>query len=307
MMLNGNGHPRSVCKGSRGVIVVGANDDGAPISWMNEGRVDWHQATLTRPTASRPEVWGVTADRDLFVAVGSMLQPATETASARAEKVQVAATGRRRPAIWWTHDGLEWNGTALDVGERHAHLISVACSARLMVAVGGTLDADGAQGDGAFALASADGGVTWRLCDIAPRDARLSEGSFTGITRFGGTWLATSTDIEGGALWTSADGLRWSTIPGSGRQFRGVALRGLAAHGGRVYLAGTTLTDQSCRFLASTDGCRTWRPLRNGPTVLAGSHSTVTDLTVISGEVVVVGTKRGQPVIEGGKPDVMAD
>jgi transposase len=63
---------------------------------------------------------------------------------------------------------------------------------------------------------------------------------------------------------------RWSTIPGSARQFRGIALQGLAAHGWRVYLAGTTLTDQACRFHSSTDGCRTWRPLRNGPTVLAG-------------------------------------
>jgi hypothetical protein len=313
MRLSGDGQPRSVCKGRQGVVVVGADDQGRPISWMNEGDVQWHRRTLERPAAGEPEVWGVAAHGDQFVAVGSMLQHDAMTVTAdggmEGEDAQVTFTSsRRRPTIWWTYDSLTWNGRTLDdVDEPHAQLISVSCHTDLLVAVGSTLDADGVQGDGAFALTSDDGGVSWRRGHIAARDASLSEGSFTGVADVGGEWLATSTDLEGGALWTSPDGLHWSTIAGSARTFRGITLQGLDVHRGRVYLAGTTLTDHTPRYFASTDRCRTWQPLRPGPTVLRGGDTIVNDLTVMSGEVVVVGTQDGIPVIEGGAPDGDAD
>lgn len=313
MRLSGNGQPRSVCKGRQGVMVVGATEDGGPVSWMNKGDVHWHERTLARPAAGEPEVWGVAAHGDRFVAVGSMLQTdamaVAADGAAPGEDAQVTFTSsRRRPTVWWTRDSFEWDGRMLDdVDEQHAQLISVSCHTDLLVAVGSTLDADGVQGDGAFVLASADQGETWRRGDIDPRDASLSEGSFTGVAEVRGEWFATSTDIEGGALWTSPDGLRWSTIGGSAKRFRGITLQGLGVHGGRVYLAGTTLTDSRPRYFVSTDRCRTWQSLRPGPTVLTGEDTTVNDLTVMADEVVVVGTQHGVPVIEGGTPDAATD
>jgi hypothetical protein len=229
--------------------------------------------------------------------------------AAPGEDAQVTFTSsRRRPTVWWTRDTFEWDGRMIDdVDEQHAQLISVSCHTDLLVAVGSTLDADGVQGDGAFMLASADQGETWRRGDIDPRDASLSEGSFTGVAEVRGEWFATSTDIEGGALWTSPDGLCWSTIGGSAKRFRGITLQGLGVHGRCVYLAGTTLTDHRPRYFVSTDRCRTWQSLRPGPTVLTGEDTTVNDLTMMADEVVVVGTRHGVPVIEGGTPDAVTD
>jgi len=67
------------------------------------------------------------------------------------------------------------------------------------------------------------------------------------------------------------------------------------------------LTDHTPRYFVSADRCRTWQALRPGPDVLTGGDTTVNDLTVMSDEVVVVGTHRGVPVIEGGVPDAAAD
>lgn len=311
MRLGGSGQPRSVCKGRDGVMVVGAATGGAPISWMNQGDVNWQQRALAKPASGEPEVWGVAAHGDQFVAVGS-----TQQVDARAgadsdspdDGLQVTLrSSSRRPTIWWTRDSLQWDGHVLDVGEPHAQLVSVSCHSGLLVAVGSTLDADGAQGDGAFILTSADDGATWRRGEIAPRDASLAEGSFTGVALLGGEWFATSTDIEGGAVWTSPDGLRWTPLAGSARQFRGITLQGIDVHRQQVYLAGTGLTDHRPRYYVSADRCRTWHRLRPGPTVLAGEDTTVNDLTVMSDEVVVVGTRRGEPVIEGGAADGSAN
>jgi hypothetical protein len=312
MRLGDSGQPRSVCKGRNGVMVVGAAASGGPISWMNQGDVHWQQRVLETPAAGDPEVWGVAAHGDEFVAVGSIRQTDVHAVTAEGvasdEGPQVTfRSSRRRPAVWWTQDSVEWGGQVLDVDEPHAQLISVSCHSDLLVAVGSTLDADGVQGDGAFILTSADEGVTWRRAEIASRDASLAEGSFTAVIAIDGMWFATSTDIEGGAVWTSPDGLRWSPLAGSAKQFRGITLQGLGADGDRFFLAGTGLTDHRPRYYVSTDRCRTWRRLRPGPTLLTGEDATVDDLTVMSDEVVVVGTQHGEPVIEGGAPDGNAD
>lgn len=297
-------------------MVIGVAADGDPVSWMNEGDAQWHEQTLRRPAQGEPEVWGVAAHGRRFVAVGSMLQQETVSVAGDPglpdDAVDAAAStlnftfrsSRRLPTIWWTRNNQQWHGRMLDhVDERHAQLISVSCTSDLLVAVGSTLDADGVQGDGALVMTSSDDGDTWRRGEIAPGDIALAEGSFTSVAQVDGRWLATSTDINGGAVWISSDGRRWSMLHRSARTFRGITLQGIGALDGSVFLAGTALTDHTPRYFVSTDRGRIWRALRPKPKVLAGQDTTVNDLTVMSGEVVVVGTRDDVPVIEGGVPD----
>jgi hypothetical protein len=288
---------------------VGAGGDGDPVSWTNTGDARWPEHTLVQPAPGEPEVWGVAAHAGQFVAVGSMLQTVarqiTPDDDVPGEQQTVTFTSaRRRPTVWWTRDGARWSGRMLDdLDERHAQLISLSCHSNLLVAVGSTLDADGVQGDGGLVLTSDDHGHTWRRGEVAPGDVTLAEGSFTGVTMVDGRWFATSTDIEGGAVWTSDDGLRWSTLAPSARQFRGITLQGIGARRGRVYVAGTSLTDHTPRYFASADRCRTWQRLRPALKALSGSDVTVNDLTVVADDVVVVGTQQGAPIIEGAMAD----
>jgi hypothetical protein len=308
--LASRGQPRSVCAGRACLLVVGVGDDDDPVSWMRSGHSHWLEHRLARPAPGEPDVWGVAAHGNQFVAVGSMLQQnATKVVADRSvpgeQSTVTFSARRRRPTIWWTRDGTRWSGRILDdLDEPHAQLVSVSCNSTLLVAVGSTLDVDGVQGSGALVLASDDHGRTWRRGEIARADATLAEGSLTGIARVGDQWLATSSDIEGGAVWTSEDGLRWSSIPTSAKQFRGLTLQGIGVWRNQVYVAGTALATHRPRYFVSSDGCRTWRRLRPGPRALTGSDVTVNDLTVVPGGVVVVGTRSGVPVIEGGAADV---
>jgi hypothetical protein len=308
--LAGGGQPRSVCMGHGRTLVVGVGDDGEPVSWTRAADARWSVHTLDRPAPGEPDVWGVATHGDRFVAVGSMLQQQVRNTVADGTVAGDHATvtftgGRRLPTVWWTSDGVYWAGRLLDgVDEPHAQLISVSCNSDRLVAVGSTLDADGVQGDAALVLVSDDHGRTWRRGEIAPADASLAEGSLTGVATSRGRWFATSSDIEGGALWASDDGLRWSSVASSARQFRGITLQGIGVRRGRFYLAGTTLADHTPRYFTSVDGCRTWHRLRPGPRALTGGDVTVSDLTAATNGVVVVGTHEGTPVIEGGAADV---
>jgi hypothetical protein len=190
------------------------------------------------------------------------------------------------------------------VDESHAQLISVSCNSNRLVAVGSTLDTDGVQGDAALVLASDDHGRTWHRGEIATADAELAEGSLTGVVTAGGRCFATSSDMEGGALWASDDGLHWSSVASSARRFRGITLQGIGVRDGRFFIAGTTIADHTPRYFTSGDGCRTWHRLRPGPRALTGGDVTVNDLTAATNGVVVVGTHSGVPVIEAGRGDV---
>ncbi|HSK98118.1 MAG TPA: sialidase family protein [Euzebyales bacterium] len=308
--LAGGGQPRSVCMGHGRMLVVGIGDDGEPVSWTRARGTRWSAHTLDRPAPGEPDVWGVATHRRRFVAVGSMLQRQVRDIvadrSVPGDQATVTFTaGRRVPTVWWTSDGVSWSGRMLDgVDEPHAQLISISCNSERLVAVGSTLDADGVQGDAALVLVSDDHGRTWRRGEIATADTSLAEGSLTGVVTSRGRWFATSSDMDGGALWASDDGLRWSSVASSARQFRGITLQGIGVRRGRFYVAGTTLADHRPRYFTSHDGGRSWHRLRPGPRTLTGDDVTVSDLTAATNGVVVVGTHGGKPVIEGGAADV---
>lgn len=286
-------------------MVVGETDAGQAVSWRIRDGGSWDEHRLPPPAPGEPDVWGVAAHGDRFVAVGSLLwQQAVRVRPdvAAADRSDVTfASSRRQPAVWWTFDGATWEGDTLDgVGAAHAQLIAVSCHTDLLVAVGSTLDADGAQGDSGLVLVSADG-ARWEHGEIrGPGAGALPEGSFTGVTAAGDVWFATSSDMIGGAVWTSDDGRHWSVIESSRTQFAGMTLQGITVRGRRVIVAATSLSDHRTRYRASVDGCRTWLAGRPRVHAMERVDTTVMDVTVIDGEVVVVGTRGDVPVIAKG-------
>lgn len=306
--LSGRAQPRSVCSGRSGVMVVGATDDGDAVTWRSTNGQRWDEQGLAAPAPGQAEVWGVASHGASFVAVGSLLQrdiarviPDGAVTQQQSDVTFTAA--RRLPTVWWTRDGTAWDGEVVDrAGATHAQLISVSCNTSLLVAVGSTLDADGAQGDQGLVLVSSDG-VTWQPGEIATVDAALAEGSFTGVAAAGDTWFATSSDMTGGTVWSSPDGRRWAALPSSRRQFAGMTLQGVGVRDGRIHVAATRLSDHRTGCYVSSDGCRTWRALRAASRTLAAADMAINDLSVVDGDVVVVGTRAGAPIIEGGIAD----
>jgi hypothetical protein len=278
------------------------------VSWHSHDGRRWDARRLPPPATGDAEVWGVAAHGASYVAVGSVLQRRSSRVIAdRADNDARAnvtfAAARRRPTVWWTGDGLTWTGRAVDeVHSPHAQLIAISCTSSRLVAVGSTLDADGVQGDGGLVMTSRDGRA-WDEGEIASSAADLPEGSFTGVAAAGDGWFATSSDMAGGAVWASSDGRRWSVLSPSRRQFAGMTLQGLGVRGRHVHVAATRLADHTTRYYTSSDGCHTWRRLRPRIGGSDVSNSTVTDLAVLDGQVVVVGTLGAAPIIEGGIAD----
>lgn len=305
--LSDRGQPHSVCKGAGGVLVVGMSADHEPMGWLTEDGTRWVEHTLATPAHAGAEVWGVAAHRDEFVAVGSTTERGTRHIGASgivagSDSQVTFLDHRESPTIWRTADCRRWAGRTLDhiVGP-HAQLIAVASKGDQLVAVGRATDAGSARGTEGLAVVS-DDGASWRRARLEGGGG-LAEGMFTGVTRAGGTWFASSVTIDGGAVWTSADGRRWSMVPGSADRFRGIALQGIAGDDRRLLVAATSLVDPKPQYFASRDAGRTWRPATLDVAMLAGRDAQVGDLAVISGDVVVVGTHRGAPVLEGGELD----
>jgi hypothetical protein len=90
-------------------------------------------------------------------------------------------------------------------------------------------------------------------------------------------------------------------IPGSRRAFRGTVLQGIGSDGRRLLVAGASLVDPRPRYYVSRSRGKRWRTAALDVSMLAGPDALVGDLTVIAGDVVVVGTYRDAPVLEGGQ------
>lgn len=303
--LGGAAEPRSVCHGRAGTMIVGVGDDGTPVSWRSTDGRRWHARALPSPATCEAEALGVAAHGSRFVAVGSVLQQhetavvADATAPEGDQQADVTFTGARRlPAVWWTADGASWTSQVIgDAGTTHAELVAVSCHSELLVAVGSVLDADGVQGVGGLVLTSVDG-VAWRRGEVL--GSELAEGSFTGVALTDAGWFATSCDLDGGVVWASPDGYRWAQVPGSRAAFAGATLQGIGSRGDRVLVAATRIADNTTSYHVSRDGCRTWRTLRPRARTFTRSDATVGDVSVVDGDVVVVGNRDGAPVIEGG-------
>jgi hypothetical protein len=302
--LSASGEPRAVARSDAGVLVMGMSADGDPLGWLTADGTQWVEHTLATPDRQTAEVWGVAPYAGDFVAVGAMIERAdrriAESGIVPGPETRLTFIERRRaPTVWRTSDCTEWTGQSFeDVVGPQADLIAVACDGSRLVAVGGTLDDDGAQGVRGLVLTSTDG-ATWRRVDLGT-DGDLPEGSFTDVAVSDDGWFATSVDIDGGAVWRSRDGWRWSVVEGSRDAFRGMSLQGIGVDRDRILVAGAALFEPEPRYFVSRNGGRRWRKATLDVSLLAGPDAVVGDLTVIAGDVVVVGTHRGAPVLEGG-------
>ena len=302
--LSDSGQPRAVARSDAGVLVMGMSADGDPLGWLTEDGTQWVEHTLGTTERQTAEVWGVAPYAGDFVAVGATIERAdrriAESGIVPGPDTRVTFVERRRaPTVWRTSDCIEWSGQSFEhVVGPHAQLIAVACDGSRLVAVGGTLDDDGAQGVRGLVLTSTDA-VTWRRADLGAAGV-LTEGSFTAVAAGVDGWYATSVDIDGGTVWRSPDGWRWSVVDRSTDAFRGFTLQGIGVDRDRILVAGTGLFDTEPRYFVSRTAGRTWRRATLDVSLLAGPDALVGDLTVISGDVVVVGTHRGAPVLEGG-------
>ena len=303
--LSDHGEPRSVARSDAGVLVIGMSADGDPLGWLTDDGTQWVEHTLGTPDRQTAEVWGVAPYAGDFVAVGATIERVdrriAESGIVPAPDSKVTFVQRRRaPTVWRTSDCSEWTGQSFEeVVGPHADLIAVACDGSRLVAVGRTLDHDGAHGIRGLVLTSTDG-ATWRRADLGA-DGEMNEGSFTGVAAGHDGWYATSVDIDGGAVWRSPDGWRWSVVDGSRDAFRGITLQGIGVDRRRILVAGTALFEPEPRYFVSRTAGRTWRRAKLDVSLLAGPDAVVGDLTVIAGDVVVVGTHRGAPVLEGGE------
>ena len=303
--LADRGQPRAVAKSDAGVLVIGMSAGGDPLGWLTDDGRQWVEHTLGTTERQTAEVWGVAPYAGDFVAVGATTERAdrriAESGIVPGPDTQVTFVQRRRtPTVWRTSDCIEWSGQSFEhVVGSHAHLIAVACDGSRLVAVGATLDDDGAQGVQGLVLTSTDG-VSWRRVDLGAA-GDLTEGAFTAVAIGDDGWYATSVDIEGGTVWRSSDGWHWSVVDGSSDAFRGITLQGIGIDRDRILVAGTGLFATEPRYFVSRTAGRTWRKAKLDVSLLAGPDALVGDLSVISGDVVVVGTHRGAPVLEGGE------
>lgn len=303
--LGGAAQPRSVCHGTAGTMIVGVGDDGTPVSWRSTDGRRWDAGALPPPAPGEAEALGVAAHGSRFVAVGSVLQqqatavvPDTSAPPGGQDAEVTFIAARRLPAVWWTAEGASWSSQVIgDAGTAHAQLVAVSCHSDLLVAVGSVLDADGVQGIGGLVLTSTDG-ITWRPGEIL--GGELAEGSFTGVALTDAGWFATSSDMTGGVVWSSPDGHRWTPLSGSRDAFAGTTLQGIGSRGDRVLVAATRMADNVTSYHMSSDGCRAWRTLRPRARAFTRPDATVGDVSVVDGDVVVVGNRAGAPVIEGG-------
>jgi hypothetical protein len=278
--------------------------EGDPLGWVTDDGSAWLEHTLTTGDHDRAEVWGVTAYDDAFVAVGSTIQREVRRIAASGlvpggEPHLTYVEKRRIPTVWVSTDCIRWAGRSFDdVVGPHADLIAIAGDGQRLVAVGRTFDEDGVSGTGGLVLTSTNG-LSWRRAHLGPA-ADFVEGSFTAVDVGNGGWYAASVDIEGAAVWSSDDGVRWSLIESSRRTFRGLTIQGLAVDGDRLLAAGTSLINPRPRYFVSRTGGRSWKPATLDVSLLAGDEARVGGLSVIAGDVVVVGTHRNAPVLEGG-------
>ena len=257
--LTGDGRSDTVLNGgidvSGRLMAVGSRSDGTtnrPIL-VRQGPTDWSTAELPVP-ADREVVsaLGIASGQGTFVIVGT---------AGRTTSDGVGVDGEKRPVVWTSTDGADWEAHELAGAFEGSGFSGVMydSAAHRFVAAGWTANPQltGNEYDprnGAL-WTSADG-VSWT-------EASLEPGAFAGfgwqelhsVAQSDNLWIAVGVDDStdeaawDGAIWISEDGIAWSRVDdggaagGSGSQ----SLRGLAENGGKWFAAGSAAPPYNSR------------------------------------------------------------
>jgi hypothetical protein len=211
------------------------------------------------------------------------------------------------PTFWRSADGLTWNQTgspsiaafAPDQPDRYFYAVTgLARVGRLIVAVGARMLLDASTADAAMWY-SADDGTTWHRTasgstfpDSYVYAVAHGRNGFVAVGSNGYPGASTQdTGTRGAAVWTSADGRRWTRVP-THTAFRGAFMRSVTATpmgyvaGGEAHSAGPPGAGTVAPLWTSTDG-RTWHRVR-GSASLRNSDGLVVAAT--SDGLVATGT-----------------
>jgi hypothetical protein len=190
--------------------------------WWSPDLAIWTRAHDVNLATGSSQVLSVAADAHGFVSVGSH---------------------NGQPAVWVTADGRSWRTIVLPVpaGATAGVLQQIAIRGNRVAALGQAIAAGGRTVP--MAELSTDGGKTWRQ---VPFSAAAPDTAFTALTAGGRGFTAAGQSGPAGqrqvAVWTSADGTRWSQVPGPA----GVSqITALAPSGRGVTGAGPADTPQS--------------------------------------------------------------
>ena len=233
------GTPVAAATGGGSYVAVGRQGDAAE-AWYSTGLSRWHRAGAAKGVFGGGKsparlMSDVAASTGGFVAVGAQTKRNTQ-----------------QPALWTSSDGRKWalsaTPPALPQGAAEGSLSRI-------VARGNTLVATGRSGTSGFAAVSADGGRTWRPAAL-PGSGPDTEVTAATATPHGFVLVGTAgSDV---LMWTSADGVTWTSAKPRGDGLDGPGVQRLAG----VTVTGTTLMAVGFTGDARRDAPTLWlRPI----------------------------------------------
>lgn len=213
--------------------------DPLPVGiWTSADGRHWRQAAAPA-TFAGATISGVASNGQLLVLIGS--------------------TGWNQPGIWTSPDGATWQRANLPAATfAEAHLVGLTAERGGFIVTGQTGGAEPLCCAGGWGLSTPAAwfsldGHTWQAA-VVDRAAPVPDGQIARVFA-GGTGLVAWGSPETSPGWASADGRRWSTLPGQA----GVPEVPRASDGTRILGEGSGAGNRSGLW-SSVDG-RSWRPL----------------------------------------------
>lgn len=247
-------NPRRLAAGPDGLVAIGMDDEGRPVSWYSEDGLDWSNASRTFGEASGSndlEVTDVVSTGTGWLAVGR--EDPRCSIGCGLDPV--------RALVWTSSDGLDWTRVPNEPSRKGGAMTSVTATGAVFIAVGSV-------GLNAAAWTSTDG-TTWARTPDAPvfHEALSASGDAVSAmfsVAFGhGVIVAVGTEFpfdgpeaQTARAWWSTDGETWHE--GAGERFAEGQLFAVASTPGGFLATGPS-GPASCQGLWASETGRDWR------------------------------------------------
>lgn len=258
------------------LVAVGGSGAAAAV-WHSADGLHWTITTLDAPPHG---------NRELLTAVARAAPNGGYVAGGYEEngRAEVTAT------LWRSADGSTWSRSAADPSFAGSQVTGVAAGPNAAVAVG----YGGGNREGhAVAWRSTDGGATWQ----ASGSSGLGDGRMLALAFDGSRFVAVgeSKAADRGMVWTSTDGLDWTTVtdqPALDHYGDEVYMAAVAASPNGGFVADGWQSDAangSVIAWRSRDGT-TWSRLPSDPSFSGGGAS-----AILAGPKLVIAGTKGWP------------